>query len=72
MLSFSISYPDLIKLPYFADLTQREGIGGENRPKDRITFKENSTTIYNTCSMPARNQSWTQYQYQEDGMFKSP
>ncbi len=23
MLSFSISYPDLLKLPYFADLTQR-------------------------------------------------
>jgi hypothetical protein len=29
MLSFSISYPDLIKFPYFADTTEREGIGGE-------------------------------------------
>jgi hypothetical protein len=36
MLSFSISYPDLIKLPSFADLTQREGVGGEKRPKDRV------------------------------------
>jgi hypothetical protein len=27
MLSFSISYPDLIEFPYFADL--KEGIGGE-------------------------------------------
>jgi hypothetical protein len=35
-VSFSISYPDLIKLPYFAALTQREGIGGEKRPKDRV------------------------------------
>jgi hypothetical protein len=33
MLSFSISYPDLIKFPYFADLTQKEGIGDERRPK---------------------------------------
>jgi hypothetical protein len=32
---FSISYPDDIKLPYFADLTQR-GDMGENRPKDRV------------------------------------
>jgi hypothetical protein len=36
MLSFCISYPDLIKLPYFADLTQREGIGDEKRPKDKV------------------------------------
>jgi hypothetical protein len=33
MLSFCISYPDLIKLPYFEDLTQR---GDEKRPKDRV------------------------------------
>jgi hypothetical protein len=33
--SFSISYPDLMKLPYFADLIQR-GDGGEKRPKDRV------------------------------------
>jgi hypothetical protein len=37
MLSFSISYPDLIKFPYFADLALKEGIrGGENRPKNRV------------------------------------
>jgi hypothetical protein len=36
MLSFSISYPDLLKLPYFADLTERGDIGGEKRPKDRV------------------------------------
>jgi hypothetical protein len=37
MLSFSISYPDLIKFPYFADTTERgdnglkgEGIGAES------------------------------------------
>jgi hypothetical protein len=28
MLSFSISYPDLIEFPSFADL--KEGIGGES------------------------------------------
>jgi hypothetical protein len=38
MLSFSISYPDLIKFPYFADTTKRwdrgakaEEIGGETK-----------------------------------------
>jgi hypothetical protein len=32
MLSFSISYPDLIKIPYFADTTARKrGSGGECR-----------------------------------------
>jgi hypothetical protein len=45
MLSFSISYPDFIKLPSFADLTQRGDRGwkeaqrqGEDRMDD---FKEN-------------------------------
>ncbi len=34
---FHTSYPDLIKLPYFADITLREGImGGEKRPKERL------------------------------------
>jgi hypothetical protein len=32
MLTFSISYPDLIKLPYFMDTTER--FGGEKRPKE--------------------------------------
>jgi hypothetical protein len=36
MLSFSISYPDLIKLHYFAYLIQRGDIGSERRPKDRV------------------------------------
>jgi len=31
MMSFSISYPDLIKLPYFAELTQR----GDTQRGDR-------------------------------------
>jgi hypothetical protein len=44
MLNFSISYPDLIKLPYFADLSLKEGIGGENMPQrqgeDRMTLRK--------------------------------
>jgi hypothetical protein len=34
----SISYWDLVKFLYFADTTESEGIGGERRPKDRVTF----------------------------------
>ncbi len=37
MLSFSISYQDLIKFPYFADTTEK-GDRGESRPKDRVTL----------------------------------
>jgi len=33
MLSFSISYPDLIKFPYFADTTER-GVWGEGGGKE--------------------------------------
>jgi hypothetical protein len=37
MLSFSISYPDLIKFPSFAYTTIfKEGFGDERRPKDRM------------------------------------
>jgi hypothetical protein len=36
LLNFSSSYPDLIKLHYFVDLTQRGDRGGERRPKDRV------------------------------------
>jgi hypothetical protein len=37
MLSFSISYPDLIKLPYLLCRTSlKEGIGDESRPKDMV------------------------------------
>jgi hypothetical protein len=39
MLSFSISYPDLIKFPYFADLPAKEGMGVERRPKNRVTLR---------------------------------
>jgi hypothetical protein len=35
MLSFSISYPDLIKFPYFADTTQRGDKGGGERGGER-------------------------------------
>ncbi len=37
MLRFSISYSDLIKLPYFGDLI-KEGAGAEKWPKDRMTL----------------------------------
>jgi hypothetical protein len=46
MLSFSISYPDLVKFHYFVDLTQRgdQGGGSERRPEERVgDFKENSS-----------------------------
>jgi hypothetical protein len=36
MLSFSISYLDLIKFHYFADTIERGGIAGERRPEDRV------------------------------------
>jgi hypothetical protein len=39
MLIFSISFPDLIKIPYFMDTPEREGFGGERRPKDRVTLQ---------------------------------
>jgi hypothetical protein len=35
MMSFNISYPDLIKFPYFFDLPLFERIGGVRRPKDK-------------------------------------
>jgi hypothetical protein len=38
VLSYSISYCDLIKCPYFADTTERGDRGGERRPKDRVTL----------------------------------
>jgi hypothetical protein len=31
MLSFTISYPDLIKIPYFANTTERGDRGGKQR-----------------------------------------
>jgi hypothetical protein len=39
MLSFSISYWDLIKFPYFADTSERWDGGGESRPKDKVTLQ---------------------------------
>jgi hypothetical protein len=38
MLSFSISYQDLIKIPYFPDTTER-GDFGWARPKNRVTLR---------------------------------
>jgi hypothetical protein len=47
MLSFSISFPDLIKLPYFADLTQKRGWGvkreDQRQGEDRMTLMK---TLY--------------------------
>jgi hypothetical protein len=48
MLSFTISYWDLIKLPYFADLTQREDRGWKEAPKTgwrQDDYNENSIFI---------------------------
>jgi hypothetical protein len=41
MLSFRISYQDLIKIPYFPDTTERGDFGwGEgSRPKNRVTLR---------------------------------
>jgi hypothetical protein len=66
MLSFSISHQDLIKFPYFTDLTSvKEGIGSEVRPPKtgwrQSDFKENSNShTYKdrfTCFFRAWNQS---------------
>jgi hypothetical protein len=38
MLIFSISFPDLIKFPYFMDTTERR-VWGERRLKDRVTLR---------------------------------
>jgi hypothetical protein len=39
MLSFSISYPDLIKFPYFVDTTEREAAKAEEiGVKQRVTL----------------------------------
>jgi hypothetical protein len=44
MLSFRISYLDLMKIPYFADTIER-GDRGERRAKDRATLEINSIVI---------------------------
>jgi hypothetical protein len=47
MLSFNTSYPDLIKLPYFADLTQRGDSGrkeAQRQGEDMMTLKK---TLWN-------------------------
>jgi hypothetical protein len=38
MLISSISFPDLIKFPYFMDTPERK-VWGEKRPKDKITLQ---------------------------------
>jgi hypothetical protein len=43
VLSFSISYPDLIKFPYFADHTQRGDRGrkeAQRQGEDRVTLRK--------------------------------
>jgi hypothetical protein len=37
MLSFDISYPNLIKLLHFVD-TLKEGFEGEKKPIDKVTL----------------------------------
>jgi hypothetical protein len=58
MLSFSISYPDLIKLPYFADLTQskrRQGVKREaqRQGEDRVTLRK--TLLYRPAVVSSIN-----------------
>jgi hypothetical protein len=38
MLSFSISYPDLIKISHFMDTLKEEGFEGERRLQDKVTL----------------------------------
>jgi hypothetical protein len=38
MLIFSISFPDLIKFPYFMDTPEKQGLG-ERRLKDEVTLQ---------------------------------
>jgi hypothetical protein len=50
MLSFHISYPDLIKVHYFADHRKR-GFGGERRAKDgeeRVTLQKPLMAVVHT------------------------
>ncbi len=49
-MSFSISYWDLIQFPYFADSTEREGIGGEREGH----FTNNLNTHHFKCA----DKSW--------------
>jgi hypothetical protein len=39
MLSFNISYWDLVKFHYFADTTEREEIVDEGEGEDRVTLR---------------------------------
>ncbi len=48
MLSFSISYPDLIKFLHFFMDTLKGGFEGERRPKDKVTLWITLVYIY-TC-----------------------
>jgi hypothetical protein len=45
MLSFSISFWDLIKFPYFAD-TSKRGDGGQMRPKRQSDFIDNFSLLF--------------------------
>jgi hypothetical protein len=39
MLSFSISYWDLIKIPYLVDTTEKRGYWSERRPRRQVTLQ---------------------------------
>jgi len=39
MLIFSISFPDLVKFPYFMDTPERR-VWGERRRRDRVTLQK--------------------------------
>jgi hypothetical protein len=41
----SITYGDLIKCLYFADTTEKRGIGAERRPKHKVTILDNSIVV---------------------------
>jgi hypothetical protein len=52
MLSFSISYPDLMKFPCFADIPLREGVEGESRFRRQGDFTDNSNIYLATDYFP--------------------
>jgi hypothetical protein len=58
MLSFSISYPDLIKFPYFADPTQREDRGAK---ADEIGGAREGGFTDNSCCL--KSDFWTLWIY---------
>jgi hypothetical protein len=54
MLSFSISYPDLIKFPYFANITER----GDRGQKQRRQGVKERVTLWITLMSPSLHPSF--------------